>query len=380
MNRLILLGNGFDLAHGLKTSYNDFIKWYLKQCLKYAQANRVYDDDPLIKVTFTNERDLKFFSHANIHNVSDFVDYFYLKGFKSVLTSSHFMFDGWNNHFFNPFKITIKLNFFKTLVESCSSSTWVEIENVYYKELKSIFNNDDDKRPKTDADKRIAILKLNEGFAHLINMLQSYLKSIGTNSVNLEYKKIINAPFAENEFTQLYPGNTSIGETMILNFNYTTTVSKYLGQSDVSQVDLNFIHGMLDMDENPVIFGFGDEMDKVYQDFETHETMGQFDYFKSFLYLQTSNYYNLLRFIQSNDYQVYILGHSCGLSDRTMLNMIFEHDNCKSIKIFYHQQALNKNNYIALTQEIARHFKDKQAMRGKIVSLEKSKPMPQVAL
>ena len=33
MNRIILIGNGFDLAHGLKTSYNDFIKWYLKRAL-----------------------------------------------------------------------------------------------------------------------------------------------------------------------------------------------------------------------------------------------------------------------------------------------------------------------------------------------------------
>lgn len=28
MNRIILIGNGFDLAHGLKTSYADFIDWY----------------------------------------------------------------------------------------------------------------------------------------------------------------------------------------------------------------------------------------------------------------------------------------------------------------------------------------------------------------
>ncbi len=26
LNKLILIGNGFDLAHGLKTSYADFIK------------------------------------------------------------------------------------------------------------------------------------------------------------------------------------------------------------------------------------------------------------------------------------------------------------------------------------------------------------------
>ena len=28
MNRLILIGNGFDLALGLKTSYADFIDWF----------------------------------------------------------------------------------------------------------------------------------------------------------------------------------------------------------------------------------------------------------------------------------------------------------------------------------------------------------------
>ena len=28
MNRIVLIGNGFDLAHGLKTRYEDFINWY----------------------------------------------------------------------------------------------------------------------------------------------------------------------------------------------------------------------------------------------------------------------------------------------------------------------------------------------------------------
>ena len=31
MNRLVLIGNGFDLAHGLKTSYKSFIFWYWDQ-------------------------------------------------------------------------------------------------------------------------------------------------------------------------------------------------------------------------------------------------------------------------------------------------------------------------------------------------------------
>ena len=39
MNRLIIIGNGFDLAHGLKTSYHDFILYYLKDnCIKAIQG------------------------------------------------------------------------------------------------------------------------------------------------------------------------------------------------------------------------------------------------------------------------------------------------------------------------------------------------------
>ena len=31
MNRIILIGNGFDLAHGLPTSYGNFIEWYWRK-------------------------------------------------------------------------------------------------------------------------------------------------------------------------------------------------------------------------------------------------------------------------------------------------------------------------------------------------------------
>jgi hypothetical protein len=30
MNRIILIGNGFDVAHDLKTSYKNFIDWLLE--------------------------------------------------------------------------------------------------------------------------------------------------------------------------------------------------------------------------------------------------------------------------------------------------------------------------------------------------------------
>ncbi|MCG8883823.1 hypothetical protein G1L02_11730 [Tenacibaculum finnmarkense] len=32
-NLIVIIGNGFDLAHGLKTSYNDFANYYLNEVI-----------------------------------------------------------------------------------------------------------------------------------------------------------------------------------------------------------------------------------------------------------------------------------------------------------------------------------------------------------
>jgi hypothetical protein len=121
-------------------------------------------------------------------------------------------------------------------------------------------------------------------------------------------------------------------------------------------------------------------LDEDYLKMESEKWNGFFKYIKSFWYLKNSNYHNLIRFIEDDDFQVFILGHSCGLSDRTMLNMIFEHKNCKSIKIYYHEDKEGDNNFTNLTQEISRHFKNKGDMRKKIVPFDKSEPMPQVVI
>ena len=45
MNRLILIGNGFDLAHGLKTSINNFIEDYLLNTINLFYEEKYYSDD-----------------------------------------------------------------------------------------------------------------------------------------------------------------------------------------------------------------------------------------------------------------------------------------------------------------------------------------------
>ena len=41
MNRIILIGNGFDLAHGLPTRYEDFINWYWEKRVVTIQNWRI---------------------------------------------------------------------------------------------------------------------------------------------------------------------------------------------------------------------------------------------------------------------------------------------------------------------------------------------------
>jgi hypothetical protein len=93
--------------------------------------------------------------------------------------------------------------------------------------------------------------------------------------------------------------------------------------------------------------------------------------------LKTSNYSNLTRFLEIEPFQVQVYGHSCGLSDRTMFKEIFEHQNCLSIKIFYHQKEDGSDDYTEKTYELYRHFTDKNSMRKKIVDKQKSSAMPQ---
>ena len=123
--------------------------------------------------------------------------------------------------------------------------------------------------------------------------------------------------------------------------------------------------------------GISNELDKRYLGFEEEKNNELFKHIKSFEYLKTKNYYLLTRFIEANDFQVHIYGHSCGLSDRTMLNQIFEHENCKSIKIFYHKKDDGTNDYTEKTYEISRHFTNKGMLRKKVVPFDLSQEMPQ---
>lgn len=399
MNRLILIGNGFDLAHGLKTSYKDFIFWYLDQCFEKAgiYVNSPLHNDEFIQITVMDHHKLmKLLSLSKDKGLSR---YLYDHGLlKSYLDFNH------NQEYISPNNIykyrdiinisahNVSFNsvFFKRLIDQCLECGWVDIEQEYFDALKKY--NDSDNSHDLDY-----IGSLNKAFDFLKRKLEEYLSvQVQKHSIILkdELLDILKSPFQFSDFdtvisfdelqsklgTDYSTQEQIVHEAYVINFNYTNTFEPYLRRMKghyFLDVKLNHIHGQIDNPQNPIIFGFGDEHDNDYKLFEEQGNNQLFEHVKSYFYLRTPNYRNLMRFLNKGYFQVFVLGHSCGLSDRTMFKEVFDHENCKSVRVFHYTDSEGKNDFFDKTINLGRHFSDKGRMRKLIVEFNPEDSIPQ---
>lgn len=381
MNRLVIIGNGFDIAHGLKTSYMDFINWYWEKRLNALLTEQTpISEDCLCKLEIKNTKDCASWSN-----------FFFFNSYRDLITRE------WK---FPPSDIIngIKENtddfsvmcsrFFETILQSIETRGWVDIENDYYQLLK---------RSTESTDCGYTVKELNDQLAYLQEKLVEYLRTIDV-PVTIE---MINSAIRENiriedlsiegkalaktmgviEYdTNAFDDNRYMDEsfsgmpperTMLLCFNYTGTVKEY---EQYGGLILNYIHGELEHPEH-IIFGYGDELDKDYQDILEKQDNELLKNVKSVKYLETRNYHKMLDFLMAAPFQVLIMGHSCGNSDRTLLNTVFEHENCVSIKPFYHKWEDGSDNYLELVQNISRNFTNMKLFRDRVVNKEQCKTM-----
>lgn len=433
MNRIVLIGNGLDLAHGLNTKYADFIDHLCKNiCIELRDKwheSTFQDKYGFVSLT-TNLKDMdKISIHDYLYdvnkwdkneNVSDehLIDcIYYNKNRKSnILTGDRYRYQcqmkySMPNHFLN---LILKRD-----------NRWADIEQLYYDELLKI---------KDDEDK---VNKLNQDFEVVKKALQNYLTYISQPSKNEAIENIIYSPIyfrdvkqekqqvyrkdIESIWTKLPPdikewlkthkhwyteNNTQFNEIVIkniehltnndkdidgfllpdsvymLSFNYTNSEKLYEKSIDNKykkawiDIQVNHIHGKLNDPNNSIIFGYGDEYDSNYEQLEKSRVNGVLDNIKSMKYLETTNYRNFESYINSAPYQVIILGHSCALSDNTLLKTLFEHDNCVSIKPYYYEKE-EGDNYNEIIQALSRCFTDKSKLRSVVVNKEWCNPLPQ---
>ena len=378
MNRLVIIGNGFDMAHGLKTSYMDFINWYWERRLNAMLTEHAsISEDCLCKLEIKNTKDCASWSN-----------FFFFHPFRDLMTRE------WK---YPPTEIisAIKENtddfsvtnskFFASILQSIETKGWVDIENDYYQLLKKCAES---------TDCGYTVKELNDQLAYLQERLVEYLGSIGAN----EYKKKLHdamieffdpadfstegrkkamenigldiKSFEEVEYNYEERNKLIPRRIMLLSFNYTATAKMY-GNFNL---EFNYIHGDLEHPKN-IIFGYGDELDKNYKDILDRNDNELLRNVKSVRYLETRHYHDMLEFLMSAPFQVLIMGHSCGNSDNTLLNTVFEHENCVSIKPFYHKWEDGSDNYLELVQNISRNFTNMRLFRDRVVNKEQCKTM-----
>lgn len=379
MNRLVIIGNGFDMAHGLKTSYMDFINWYWDQRVNTFVGNTTkVSEDILCKLQIKGNEDISCWNVFAFQNSFFFKDIYHKErysGFEIIQEIRQ-----------HPKVFSVECcPFFETILQSIETKGWVDIENDYYQTLK---NNIDS--PRCDYN----VIELNKQLSFLQNKLVEYLKTIETSELKNDLKGEIVENFNPADFStegkkralrSIGLENYELAElsnkpykqqklrpkrTMLLSFNYTGTAKMY----DGNNIELNFIHGDLEHPEN-IIFGYGDELDKNYQDILDKNNNEFLRNVKSVKYLETRHYHELLEFLLSAPFQVLIMGHSCGNSDRTLLNTVFEHENCFSIKPFYHKWDDGRDNYLELVQNISRNFTNMKLFRDRVVNKEQCQTM-----
>ena len=452
MNRLVLIGNGFDLAHGLKTNYKDFIEhlWFgiykdleyeaRKGAVRYTSESRIFrDSNNLVEITYSEIGYNHINGYLGISNIHDSFDINISKERISASVYSKYIRDLIAGA--TKMRCRYTNSFFEIITNNYTRKNWSDIEADYYKELLANRNSEDN------------IKNLNKDFDQIKKMLKTYLASLDKPHKLDEIEELIYSPIrikdikidslgnfkkqltkhvqflskeqvVKNWFNKMIPDydplaiinhiNDTFSEkiaqilmeregkpgfnrffqpsnVLLLNFNYTETDTLYIDRKEARERDFplddilvnrNSIHGTISPDDNHMIFGYGDEEADEYKELEKSETLGLLDNVKSINYLKTSNYRDLERFIESDSYQIFIMGMSCGMADRTILRKLFQHENCISIKPFFYEKMNDEkeiewDNYTELVQNISRCFSDKDLLRSTVVNKVECSKLPQ---
>jgi hypothetical protein len=343
MNRIIIIGNGFDLAHGLKTSYGDFLNWVKSKKIENPDEYLEYIYSPVWDIYLgTNTPKVSVFlkrRHIEPGNLYEFIS---------------------NN---KEYKLVYKNKFLEHLINAQNLENWADVEEEYFNELKILFHNYQNYEKSKSI---VSLTKLNQDFTQIKDYLEEYLcgenEKIITVKENL--KNSIIKPFDLNDNISTMPAE--LDKILFLNFNYTSYEQHYAR----SRTQIIHIHGELKNEKNPIIFGYGNEDNEIYKEIKKINCNEFLTNIKSFKYSNVSKYKDLMTFMKSALYQIYIWGHSCGSSDGTLLKELFEDNNCVSIRPFYRVFKNGSDNHSDIVTNLSRHFSNDMAFRCKIMNKE----------
>lgn len=291
---ILLIGNGFDLAHGLPTKYTDFLEWVKLQWKLYDVTGVLEIFDYVIQNKW-----ISYFFEVNslydnwvdfereIGNIIKSIDYDMLNGFCDYDINNHV------NVLSNAF---LKKEFLKD-----EEITFKKIRDVLYDDLKK-----------------------------LCRAFEIYL---------LEDVERI-------EVEKISPDIEEINPDKVLSFNYTNTYEKLYGEN--INIEYDYIHGKANINNtietNNMILGINEYLTK-----KKRNKYIDFIAFKKFyqrIYKETGcKYKEWVEEVRKNkekQHSLYIFGHSLDVTDKDILRDFILNDNVTTTIYYFSKDDLGR--------------------------------------
>lgn len=230
-NNILVIGNGFDLAHGLKTSYVDFID-YVKKTSYLSDDMLNEDESEKLSEIVNSNGFIEYFLKLN-EDIPGWVDFereiFKItEGFKSF-------FDNYKDMMNTHNRVSQKLagEFLVDILSYFAIGKYTDLGFIIEPEFYS---------PKYGLSKERVLKKLKSHLDGLICALQLYLKRC-----QIEFfQKYDSDSCIINQISRIYP-------SYVITFNYTDTYKIY----GIKPEDVFHVHGSLA--KNNMVLGFNDD-------------------------------------------------------------------------------------------------------------------------
>lgn len=342
--KILLIGNGFDLAHGLPTSYKDFLDFckMVRELYTYPIIDNEYNQKKLIDWNTDKTIKSKLLEcYENRKNC-----------FEDKITTQCKELD----ELYDCIKENVWINYFLEREKSIGEN-WIdfesEISNVVQaiETLKGYIERDEDILKIKDTKQKTIIYFLKIAKKSLQDVFN--LKRIDgfIEDISIELDKLIRSleiyicEFV-NEIDIIKENDDikTITPDYVLSFNYSNTYERIYGQS--KEVTYDYIHGKADIENNVDTCNLVLGIDEYLEDDKNDKL--EFIAFKKFyqrIYKSTDSTYmkwveQIKKYPEVN-HNLFIFGHSLDKTDRDILKLLICNDNVTT-KIYYYRK--NKND------------------------------------
>ena len=346
--KILLIGNGFDLAHGLPTSYSYFLDF----CDK---VSRIF--------TYLMYVDQKVYekSALNIWDVDDSIKAKLLEWYKKRNENP----DKLAVEIYNNIKENIWIHYFLNIRYSLGKN-WIDFESEISNVIQAFecIRDNIERRERIQQSERSKVIKLEvvKDFVNIskeievlkeldledmytnLKLFDAYIKKMTVDldrlirALEIYISEFIN----KIEVLQKNDDIKDINPDCVLSFNYSNTYERIYGQSN--KIEYDYIHGKADITNNVntcnLVLGIDEYL-------EEHDRDNKLEFlpFKKFyqrIYkLTDSSYMEWVDEIRQNlecPYELYIFGHSLDKTDKDVLELLICNDNVQT-KIYYHRKS-----------------------------------------